>query len=166
MLETSQFSYAYARKGILNECEYWPAETDEAYRKFGYDIVTFSNHNELTLHPYDSLLQVNVYEHGINLFKYHKLVFGCDEVNRFDHLIPLFASQKQFQLDLLGKESDFIQMNHPLRTTGRRKASCRNSAVTGSGTRQRKEHRKRVLGLGVERRALQFRTGQRRPALS
>lgn len=109
-------------KGILNECEYWPAQTDEAYRKFGYDIVTFSNHNELTVHPYDSLLQVNVYEHGINLFKYHKLVFGCDEVNRFDHLIPLFASQKQFQLDLLGEESDFIQMNHPLRTTGTSKS--------------------------------------------
>ncbi len=105
-------------KGLLNECEYWPAETDEAYRKFGYDIVTFSNHNELTRHPYDSSLQVNVYEHGINLFKYHKLVFGCDKVNRFDNLIPLFASQKQFQLDLLGRGSDFIQMNHPLRTTG------------------------------------------------
>lgn len=105
-------------KGILNECEYWPPQTDEAYRKFGYDIVTFSNHNELTEHPYDPSLQVNVYEHGINLFKYHKLVFGCSKVNRFDHLIPLFASQKQFQLDLLGKNSDFIQMNHPLRTTG------------------------------------------------
>lgn len=105
-------------KGILNECRYWPAETDEAYRKFGYDIVTFSNHNELTVHPYDSTLQVNVYEHGINLFKYHKLVFGCSKVNHFDHLIPLFAFQKQFQLDLLGKNSDFIQMNHPLRTTG------------------------------------------------
>lgn len=105
-------------KGLLNECAYWPAETDAAYRKLGYDIVTFSNHNELTRHPYDASLQVDVYEHGINLFKYHKLVFGCDEVNRFDHLIPLFASQKQFQLDLLGRESDFIQLNHPLRTTG------------------------------------------------
>lgn len=105
-------------KGPLNECEYWPAETDEAYRKLGYDIVTFSNHNELTVHPYDTALQVNVYEHGINLFKYHKLVFGCSRVNRFDHLIPLFTFQKQFQLDLLGKDSDFIQMNHPLRTTG------------------------------------------------
>lgn len=105
-------------KGIFNECEYWPDVTDERYRKFGYDIVTFSNHNELTEHPYDSMLQVNVYEHGINLFKYHKLVFGCGDVNRFDHLLPLFASQKQFQLDLLGKESDFMQMNHPLRTNG------------------------------------------------
>ena len=103
-------------KGPLNECEYWPAETDERYRRFGYDIVTFSNHNELTVHPYDSTLQVNVYEHGINLFKYHKLVFGCRSVNRFDHLIPFFASQRQFQLELLGRESDFIQLNHPLRT--------------------------------------------------
>lgn len=105
-------------KGIFNECEYWPDQTDSAYRKFGYDIVTFSNHNELTVHPYDTALQVNVYEHGINIFKYHKLVFGCESVNRFDNLLPLFVFQKQFQLDLLAKESDFIQMNHPLRTGG------------------------------------------------
>ena len=105
-------------KGIFNECEYWPDQTDSAYRKFGYDIVTFSNHNELTVHPYDTSLQVNVYEHGINIFKYHKLVFGCESVNRFDNLLPLFVFQKQFQLDLLAKESDFIQMNHPLRTGG------------------------------------------------
>ncbi len=69
-------------------------------------------------HPYDPALQVNVYEHGINLFKYHKLVFGAPKVHLFDHLIPLFASQKQFQLDLLGRDADFIQMNHPLRTNG------------------------------------------------
>ncbi len=105
-----------------NECKYWPDQTDSAYRKLGYDIVTFSNHNELTRHPYDSTLQVNVYEHGYNLFKYHKLVFGPHKVNPFDHLVPLFASQKQFQLDLLAKDADFIQMNHPARTIG----TCRN----------------------------------------
>lgn len=109
-------------KGIFNECEYWPAEVYEFLDKLGYDIVTFSNHNELTIHPFDSTLQVNVYEHGYNLFKYHKLVFGSKDVNRFDHLLPLFASQKQFQLWLLGKESDIIQYNHPLRTTGTSKS--------------------------------------------
>ena len=105
-------------EGLMNECDYWPAEVEDAYRKFGYDIVTFSNHNRLTEHHSDPSLQVNVYEHGYNLFKYHKLVFGSDKVNIFDHLLPLFAFQKQFQLDLLGKDSDFIQMNHPLRTNG------------------------------------------------
>ena len=104
--------------GIFNECEYYPAEVYDALAEFGYDIVTFSNHNRLTTHPFDPSLQVNVYEHGYNLFKYHKLVFGSPEVNRFDHLLPLFAFQKQFQIDMLGKDSDFIQLNHPLRTTG------------------------------------------------
>lgn len=109
-------------KGILNECDYWPAEVYQRLEKLGYDIVTFSNHNELTTHPFDSALQVNVYEHGYNLFKFHKLVFGSKEVNRFDHLLPALASQKQFQFDMLGKESDIIQYNHPLRTTGTSKS--------------------------------------------
>lgn len=103
---------------IFNECEYYPAEVYDALAEFGYDIVTFSNHNELTVHPFDPSLQVNVYEHGYNLFKYHKLVFGSDRVNRFDHLLPVFSFQKQFQLDLLGRDSDLIQLNHPLRTHG------------------------------------------------
>ncbi|MBO5251135.1 MAG: hypothetical protein J6B31_03950 [Bacteroidaceae bacterium] len=103
-------------KGILNECEFWPEEVYRRLEKFGYDIVTFSNHNEITTHPFDTSLQVNVYEHGYNLFKYHKLVFGSSSVNYFDHLLPILASQKQFQLDLLGRDADIIQINHPLRT--------------------------------------------------
>lgn len=105
-------------EGPLNECAHTPGEVHQALSDFGYDIVTFSNHNALTDHPFDSTLQVNVYEHGYNLFKYHKLVFGCDKVHRFDHLVPAIPSQKQFQLDLLSQESDFITMNHPLRTRG------------------------------------------------
>ena len=105
-------------KGIFNECEYWPAEVQEFHDRFGYDIVTFSNHNELTPHPFDSTLQVNVYEHGYNLFKFHKLVFGSEDVNRFDHLLPLLASQWQFQIEMLHNGCDMIQLNHPLRTTG------------------------------------------------
>lgn len=113
-------------KGLFNECEYWPAYVDSCYRSFGYDIVTFSNHNKLTRHPYDSSLQVNVYEHGYNLFKYHKLVFGCGKVMPFDHLLPILASQRQFQMDLLAKTSDFIQLNHPFRTlcTSKRIMEC------------------------------------------
>lgn len=105
-------------EGLLNECEYWPGEVYEFHKDFGYDIVTFSNHNKLTVHPFDTALQVNVYEHGYNLFKFHKLVFGSDKVNRFDHLLPLTASHRQFQLDILRKDCDIIQFNHPLRTTG------------------------------------------------
>ena len=103
-------------EGIMNECEYWPAEVYSKLENLGYDIVTFSNHNELTTHPFDTSLQVNVYEHGLNLLKYHKLVFGPDKVMRYDHLLPVFAFQKQFQINCLNEDSDLVQINHPLRT--------------------------------------------------
>ena len=102
--------------GLFNECEQWPDQVLSDLEKFGYDIVTFSNHNALTVHPRSADLQVNVYEHGYNLFKYHKLVFGSRGVCLYDNLLPLTLSQRQFQLDLLGADSDFIQMNHPFRT--------------------------------------------------
>lgn len=101
---------------LLNECDFWPGEVLAYYDSLGYDIVTFSNHNALTVHPNDTALQVNVYEHGYNLFKYHLLVFGSDRVNRFDPLLPVLVSQRQWKLDMLGRDSDFIQLNHPLRT--------------------------------------------------
>lgn len=100
----------------LNECEYYPGVVYERFEKLGYQIVTFSNHNSLTEHPFDTTLQVNVYEHGYNLFKFHKLVFGCDRVIHRDHLLPLFTFQKQHQINYLSRSADFVQINHPLRT--------------------------------------------------
>lgn len=102
----------------MNECPYDAAYTDSVLRSLGYDIVTFSNHNEITPHPYDSTLQVNVYEQGYSPFKFHKLVFGSRKVQHWDPLLPFMASQWQFELDRLDKESDFIQWNHPYRTIG------------------------------------------------
>lgn len=103
--------------GIFNECEEWPDTVWNDYMKLGYDILSFSNHNELTEHPFDPALQIDVYEHGYNVFQYHKLVFGPkDGVNLFDNLTPFLTSQRQWQLDLLGRDADFIILNHPDRT--------------------------------------------------
>ena len=103
-------------EGFANECKYWANEVLERYKNLGYDIVTFSNHNQLTRHPQSEKLQVDVYEHGYNLFKFHKLAFGAKRVWHFDHLLPIFASQKQFQIVQLSKDADVVQLNHPLRT--------------------------------------------------
>lgn len=100
----------------VNECPFDAAYTDSVYRSLGYDIVTFSNHNEITKHPYDASLQVNVYEQGYSPFKFHKLVFGSPSVRHWDPILPFLTSQKQFELDRLGKDADFIQINHPYRT--------------------------------------------------
>lgn len=101
---------------ILNECPEYPAAVLEDYKKLGYDILAFSNHNQLTPHPVDRSLQINVYEHGYNLFKFHKLVFNPSKMMLFDHLLPLLVSQKQWQYDYLSRNADFIVMNHPDRT--------------------------------------------------
>ena len=101
-----------------NESEAWPQEVYDAYRKLDYDIVTFSNHNEITVHPFDSTLQVNVYEQGYSPYKFHKLVFGSSRVKHFDPLVPFLASQKQFELDRLADGADIVQINHPYRTWG------------------------------------------------
>ncbi len=105
----------------MNECPQWPSYVDSVYRVLGYDIITFSNHNEITTHPFDSTLQVNVYEHGYSIPQYHLLVFGSRKVIHWDPLLPLTSSQKQFALDYLGRSSDFIQMNHPYRVRFTRK---------------------------------------------
>lgn len=103
-------------EGIMNECDYWPDEVLKRYEALGYDIVTFSNHNEQTTHPKGEKYQSNGYEHGYNLLKFHKLAFGADDVWHFDHILPLLASQKQFQIEQLAKDADLVQINHPLRT--------------------------------------------------
>lgn len=99
----------------LNECEYSPEATVEAYDKLGYDIVAITNHNYRTPHPQHKDY-APAYEHGYNLLKYHKLVFGAERVMLFDHLLPILPSQRQWQIDMLGAECDFLQLNHPLRT--------------------------------------------------
>ena len=91
----------------LNECEYSPEATVEAYDKLGYDIVTITNHNYRTPHPRHEEYAL-AYEHGYNLLKYHKLVFGAERVMLFDHLLPILPSQRQWQLDMLGAECDFL----------------------------------------------------------
>ena len=103
-------------EGILNECEYSAEQTYDKYREFGYDIVTFSNHNQIIPHPAGDSLHINLYEHGYNLFKFHKLVFGSESVNYFDNLLPLFTFQRQTQIDMLSDEADIVVLNHPLRT--------------------------------------------------
>ena len=102
--------------GLFNECPEYPDSVYSDYKRLGYDIIAFSNHNTLTPHPYDSNLQINVYEHGYGIAKFHKLVFNPSKVRRFDHLLPVLASQRQWQIDYLSRNADFVAIAHPDRT--------------------------------------------------
>ena len=102
-------------KGI-NECPYYPDVVYSDYIGYGYDILGFSNHQALTPHPVDTSLYIAIYEHGYNLFKFHLNAFGVKKVEKFDHLLPVLLSQKQFMIDRLAADGDFVQFNHPDRT--------------------------------------------------
>jgi len=101
---------------ILNECEVYPDSTLALYESFGYKVVSFSNHMQLTGFPGDKSREIRVYEHGLNFFKLHNLVFNPAKVNWFDSFLPLTASQQQFKIDRLSKNADFVALNHPDRT--------------------------------------------------
>ena len=102
-------------EGILNECDFSTDSTYHIYKSFGYDIIGFTNHNELTKHPIDKRLQMDIYEHGYNALNYHIMTYGAESVWHYDILFPLFASQKQHLLYELSEDADFVQINHPQR---------------------------------------------------
>ena len=102
-------------EGILNECDFSADSTYQIYKSFGYDIIGFTNHNELTKHPIDKSLQMDIYEHGYNALNYHIMTYGAESVWHYDILFPLFASQKQHLLYELSEDADFVQINHPQR---------------------------------------------------
>ena len=112
---TNLHTHTHAVKWF-NECEFYPDSVLAFYERYGYDLVTFSNHMELTGYPGDSSREVRVYEHGWNLAKHHNLVFNPAKVHYWDMALPLFRSQKQFKIDRLGKDADFVFFNHPDRT--------------------------------------------------
>ncbi len=101
----------------LNECELYPDGVLKYYDSYHYDIVSFSNHQELTTFPgNDTSRQIWVYEHGYNFFKFHQLLFGAEKVSYYDNFLPFLSSQKQFIIDMMSKQCDFVVFNHPDRT--------------------------------------------------
>lgn len=100
----------------INECVYYPDSVKAFYERLGYDFVTFSNHMELTPDPSDTTDQVWVYEHGYNFARFHNLTFNPGKIRYRDMMLPFTISQKQFKMDMLLKDSDFIFFNHPDRT--------------------------------------------------
>lgn len=92
----------------FNECEFEADSVIAMYRRFGYDIVSVSNHMEIT-----PAGLVPAYEHGWNVCKLHNLVIGARKVNYLDCFCPFLTSQQQFKIDRLLANADFVFQNHP-----------------------------------------------------
>ena len=65
-------------EGIFNECRHTPEEVIAEFKRYGYDIVTFSNHNEITTIGAAEECGVRAYEHGYTILKSNTLVYGSE----------------------------------------------------------------------------------------
>ncbi|MDR0510770.1 MAG: hypothetical protein LBH06_06730 [Rikenellaceae bacterium] len=85
------------------------------YRSYDYDIIGISNYNHITQWEPVARTEyhIPVYEHGINLFKYHQLIFGAGSLNSVDIMLPVTRWQKQYLLNRLGRRADLLCVNHP-----------------------------------------------------
>ncbi|WP_417589738.1 hypothetical protein [Owenweeksia hongkongensis] len=89
-------------------------ELIEAYQKRDYAVIGISNYHAFSdASKSDEGLNFPIYEHGYNILKSHRMVFGGDEVTFFDYPLFQFASQKQQLIDLTGKNSKAVAINHP-----------------------------------------------------
>jgi len=96
--------------GLFNECDYYPDSVAAFYDRYGYDLVTFSNHMEITDPGF------RIYEHGVNFAKLHNLVVNPSRVHCIDCALPFLVSQQQFKINRINKDCDFVFLNHPDRT--------------------------------------------------
>jgi len=100
-------------------------EVQHAYKKFGYEFLTISDH--FTKTETDELFkdQVKSYEQGFNFGKYHILVFGDYRVSFLDIPFVLTLSHKIQNLKKLAPKSDMLVLAHPDLTLGLRENDMR-----------------------------------------
>lgn len=97
----------------LTNGENTPEELLHKYDSLGYDLPSISNYNSVSAANETSPLFVPVYEHGINFFKTHQLVFGQEKAMLFDYPLFQFTSHKQHILNWLRHNNGLLAIAHP-----------------------------------------------------
>lgn len=97
-------------------------ELIEGYENHDYDIIGISNYhkNSEASKKKDGLF-FPIYEHGYNIYKCHKQVFGGKEEIYLDYPIVQLLSHKQDIIYRLKEDSKAIAINHPVNRNGHTK---------------------------------------------
>lgn len=106
-------------------CKSWGGVTDgknnslqsfvDAYKYLGYDYFSVSNYQKIdNVKQADSnLFFIPTYEHGVNVKKRHYLILGADRVFWSDFFFWQTLHHKQFMINSLRGNCDFLTINHP-----------------------------------------------------
>ena len=89
-----------------------PEEVYKFYKNHGYDIVSLSNYQKITV---DSLVHdyIPVYEHGHNIGKSHQLIFNSWKTIFFDFPVVLGYNNRQQVINKLREGGGLIALAHP-----------------------------------------------------
>lgn len=90
-----------------------PEKIVGAYRNMGYDIVSISDHHNVTVTGIAPDRELRTYEHGLNAYRFHSVVFGVEQPSRY--ILPLWVnlSQRYETLKRLDESFDMVVLNHP-----------------------------------------------------
>ncbi|MDD8019323.1 MAG: hypothetical protein PHP42_13205, partial [Bacteroidota bacterium] len=83
------------------------------YKALDYDIINISDYFSMKNNSSDSDLFLDMYEHGLNIFKTHRLVIGAPSVDYFDFSFNFTLSNKQYVLHRLENECRLLAIAHP-----------------------------------------------------
>jgi hypothetical protein len=90
-------------------------EVQEAYSKFGYDILAITDHSKVILTGLSPDHEIPAYEHGLNLGFYHTVNIGIQTGSIYDYPFIATRSHKYNILKLMSDKADIVILAHPSR---------------------------------------------------
>jgi hypothetical protein len=84
------------------------------FRKYGYDVIAISDYQKINRFRRDQPDYVPTYEHGYNVWKRHQLGIGARRVNWYDLPFGQTTSDKQYVLNRLRPNVEFLALAHPI----------------------------------------------------
>lgn len=87
--------------------------TQEIYRQLGYDVLCFSDYQQINHTYQNDGSYIPAYEHGYGPLKRHQVCIGSRKVLWLDYLLWQNLSHKQNIINRLRPDNDIIAIAHP-----------------------------------------------------
>ncbi len=85
----------------------------DTYKKYGYEILSISDYNKITIPDLIKESTLPAYEWGSCLRKRHLLILGVEELAPAKLFISSFLENVQFTIDFVKKRNGYVVINHP-----------------------------------------------------
>jgi hypothetical protein len=85
----------------------------DLYKRLGYDVICFSDYQNINKYKHKSLGYIPAYEHGFGPRKRHQVCIGSRKVTWLDYPLWQSLSHKQTIINNLRADNDIVAIAHP-----------------------------------------------------